>query len=113
MHPIVQLIVSVALVIMAARMWPPLVYILFAGVLALAAIKLLRRIARLIKLKRNSPVILWLMPFFFSCGMWLALAGIADYFMPKKISAIQIVVCFACAYLFTAFIVWSLQRRRN
>ncbi|AIX74660.1 hypothetical protein C3374_14075 [Pantoea sp. PSNIH4] len=105
MHPVVQLTISVALVVMAARMWPPLLFWLLGIMALLLIVKLVRRSARFI---RSSITAAWFEPvlsFLVYTGMWLALAAVADYFFPARISAVSIVLCFAGAYAVIALIV--------
>lgn len=105
MHPVVQLTISVALMVMAARMWPPLLYWLLGIMTLLLLVKLARRSARFL---RSSVTAAWFQPvlsFLIYTGMWLALAVVADYFFPARISAVSIVLCFAGAYAVIALVV--------
>lgn len=104
MHPIVQLCVAVALMVIAVRAWPPLAYILLGVMVLLLVIKMIRRSAGFIRRNTSAP---WFEPvssFVIQVGLWLALACVADYFFPKKISAVSIVLCFAGAYVVLALV---------
>lgn len=110
MHPVIQLIVSLALLTIAARMWPPLLYWLIGVMALLVVIKLIRRSVRLVS---NSVTAAWfqsVMGFFIYTGMWLAMAAVADFFFPASISAMSIVLCFAGAYAVIALIVVAIGR---
>lgn len=110
MYPVVQLTISVALVVMAARMWPPLFYWLLGLMVLMLVVKIFRRSARLI---RSHMTAAWFQPvlsFVVYTGMWLTLAAVADYFFPASISAVSIVLCFAGAYAVIALIVAAIGR---
>lgn len=110
MHPIVQLTITVALVVMAARMWPPLLYWLLGIMMLLLVVKLLRRSVRLL---RNNVTAAWFQPvlsFMIYTGLWMSLAAMADYFFPARISAVSIVLCFAGACAVIALIVFAIGK---
>ena len=97
MNPVVQLTISVALVVIAARMWPPLLYWLVGFFLLIGAIKGMRRLVRWSRRHTKSVRIGRLIACLLVPAAWLAVAAIADRFHPSKISAVSIVLCFICA----------------
>lgn len=105
MHPVIQLCVAVSLMVIAVRAWPPLAYVALAIMMLLLLMKICRRGARAIRRNISAP---WVEPvsiFVIHVGVWLAIAAVADYFSPRQISAVGIVLCFAGAYLVIAVVV--------
>lgn len=99
MHPVIQLTVAVAMVVIAARMWPPILYWLVGFFILLAAIKGTRRTARWLRKVIPAGGFKSALRLVLGCAAWIAIAGVADYFIPGKISAMSIVLCFMAAYL--------------
>lgn len=98
MNPVIQLTVAVAMVVIAARMWPPLLYWLVGLFVLLFTIKGIRRSARWMRqyaVGRGLVAAEVLLSFI----AWIAVAAIADHFHPGRISAVSIVLCIACAIL--------------
>lgn len=105
MNPVVQLTISVAVVVIAARMWPPLLYWLVVFFFVIGTIKGIRRLVR------------WARKYIHTIGMrntlcfllvpiaWLAIATMADILRPNQISAVSIVLCFICASIVIALLV--------
>lgn len=110
MHPAIQLCVAISLMVIAVRAWPLLAYVALAIMLLLLLIKICRRGARAIRRNISAP---WFEPvsnFVIHVWVWLAIAAVADYFSPRQISALSIVLCFAGAYLVIAFVVIMANR---
>lgn len=99
MHPIIQLTVAVAMVVMAARMWPPILYWLAGLFMFLAAIKFTRRSIRWLRKVMPSDGFSFLLRALLACSAWIAIAAIADYALPAKVSAMSILLCFMAACL--------------
>lgn len=99
MNPVVQLTLSVALVVIAARMWPPLLYWLVGLFLLLGAVKGVRRFIRWAYKCNRSASFSGIMVSLLVPVAWLALAATADELFPGKISAVSIVLCFICAFI--------------
>lgn len=98
MNPVIQLTAAVALVVIATRMWPPLLYWLAGMFVLLFTIKGIRRSARWIR-KHAFGSGLVATECLLSLLAWVAVAAIADHFHPGRISAVSIVLCIACAIL--------------
>lgn len=113
MHPVIQLTVAVAMVVIAARMWPPILYWLVGFFLILAAIKGARRSIRWLRKVIPSGGIISLVRVLLGCAAWITIAAVADYILPGRISAMSIVLCFMAAYLVIAlgFALAGLWRR--
>lgn len=105
MHPIIQMTIAVMMVVIATRMWPPLLYWLVGIVAALMVVKCARRLTAWFRCafreKRINAVI------YGSCiaAFWLIIAGIVDGIHPQKISAVSIVTCFICASVVIAVVI--------
>lgn len=99
MNPVIQLTVAVALVVIAARMWPPLLYWLVGFFLVIGTIKGMRRLVRWARKYTHSISIRNLMSCLLVPAAWLAVAATADIFFPSQISAVSIVLCFICAFM--------------
>lgn len=97
MNPVVQLTISVALVVIAARMWPPLLYWLVGFFLIISAIKGMRRLVRWVRKKTQPNAFIRMTPLMIVPLAWLCIAEIADRLSPGKVSAVSIVLCFICA----------------
>jgi hypothetical protein len=115
MHPVIQMTVAVMMVVIATRMWPPLLYWLAGIVALLMLVKGVRRASRwAYSLFRNGSLDGLIVSAMVGAG-WLLLAVLLDYFLPQKISAVSIVMCFICAYFAIAVIfiaVRALTHRR-
>jgi len=118
MNPVVQLTLSVALVVIAARMWPPLLYLLVGFFLLIGTIKGMRRMVTWSRRHTKSVSIRRLIAYLLVPAAWLAVAAVADRLHPSKISAVSIVLCFICACIVIGILVsaadWCrrfLQRR--
>ena len=98
MNPVIQMTVAVALVVIAARMWPPLLYILSTIVGVLLIAKVTRRLWGWVRSERGASLISAVVPFLIYTATLLALAAIADHLMKMRISAVTMVMCFAGAY---------------
>lgn len=95
MHPVIQMTVAVMMVVIAARMWPPLLYWLAGIVALLMVIKGIRRFIGWIAISKGK-----LSGLAYSvalCLCWLVVAAGLDFLHPQKISAVSIVLCFICA----------------
>lgn len=105
MNPVVQLTLSVALVVIAAKMWPPLLYWLVGFFLLISMIKGVRRLVRWSRGSNKSVSFRRLIACLLVPAAWLAVAAIADKFHPSKISAVTIALCFICACIITGLLV--------
>lgn len=114
MHPVIQLTVAVAMVVIASRMWPPLLFWLAGFFLILAAIKGARRSISWLRKAIPTAGFSSLVKVLLGCAAWLAVAAMADYFIPGRISAMSIVLCFMAAWLAITFVLVlaGLCRRR-
>jgi len=105
MHPIVQLCVAVSLMVIAVRAWPPLAYALLGVMALLLVVKVIRRGAGAIRRNSSSAWLTHVASFVAYVIAWLLVASVADYFLPRKISATSIVLCLSGAYMIVALIV--------
>lgn len=99
MHPVIQLTVAVAMVVIATRIWHPLLFWLAGLFFLIGLIKMVRRCARWLKNKSERELFGLTFQAGIYSAMWLAVAYIADYLFPNKISAVSILLCFICAFL--------------
>lgn len=106
MHPVIQLTVAVTMVVIASRMWHPLLFWLAGLFLLLGIIKLARRIAKWIKIKSGNKNVAALIHTGFAVMLWVAVATLADYLNPNRISAVSIVLCFFCAFIFIVLLLF-------
>lgn len=97
MHPVVQLTLSVAVVVIAARLWPPLLYILSVLVILLFLVKAVRRAAGWASKKSFRGFSDSVLSVCIFGGLFLSIAAAADYFIQPKFSAVTMVLCFAGA----------------
>lgn len=113
MHPVIQMTIAVAMVVMATRMWPPLLYWLAGAVIFLSLVKGVRRTARWLKNKVNKNHAIGVLKLTFVAFAWVVLAMGADRFFPGKISAVSIVLCFICAFLVIAILLSAAEWLRR
>lgn len=99
MHPVIQLTVAVAMVVIATRIWHPLLFWLAGLFFLIGLIKMVRRCARWLKNKYERGLFGLTFQAGIYSAMWLAVACLADYLFPNKISAVSIVMCLICAFL--------------
>ena len=109
MHPVIQLTVAVAMVVIAARMWPPILYWLVGFFLILAAIKGARRSIRWLRKVIPSGGIISLVRVLLGFAALIAIAAVADYMFPGKISAVVLLLCFAGAIAVTGIIIGAVE----
>lgn len=109
MHPVIKLTVAVLLMVIAARMWPPLLYWLIGLMLMLGLIKCVRRMFRLAKKHSGAIKSRGLISFLLFSAGWLGVALLADKIMPSKISAVSIVMCFICAFIVIALLLSAVE----
>lgn len=103
MHPVIQMTVAVMMVVIATRMWPPLLYWLAGMVALLTVIKGIRRLISWVKSGKGR-----LSGLAYSAALsicWLLIAAALDFLHPQKISAVSIVLCFICACIVTGLLV--------
>lgn len=110
MHPIIQLCIAVALMVIAVRAWPPLAYMLLGVMALLLVVKGFRRGSRAIRRNISSPWFEAVASFFIHVGVWLVVAAVADYFMLGTVSAVSIVLCLSGAYLVIAVVAKAANR---
>ena len=104
MHPIFQLCVAVSLMVIAVRAWPPLAYVLLGVMALLLVVKVIRRGARAVSRNLSSAWFARVASFVVYVMAWLLVAFVADYFLPRKVSATSIVLCLSGAYMIVALV---------
>ena len=112
MNPVIQMTVAVAVVVIAARMWSPILYWLAGLFVVLFTIKCIRRTYGWL---RRRTTLHWVMIAEYGLiftGM-LTLAFTVDYIHPMKISAVSILLCATCAYLIVGLLISAAGRIRR
>lgn len=112
MNPVIQMTVAVAMVVIAARMWTPVLYWLAGIFILLFTIKCIRRTCGWL---RRRTTLHWVMiaEYGLIFTVVLTLAFTVDYIHPRKISAVSILLCSACAYLIVGLLISAAGRMRR
>lgn len=109
MHPIVQLTVAVLLMVIAARMWPPLLYIAAAITVVLLLTKCIRRAVRWARGSYSANSLVNVSGVAVCIIVAYIVSGSIDYLASPKLSAVTIVNCFVGAIVGTAALVWIFE----
>lgn len=110
MHPVIQLTVAVLMMVVAARMWPPILYIAVSVTAVIMTVKCARRSLRWFNRHCSRDDRLTGIAYTASVIISYVIAGVVDCLMDPKLSAITMVNCFAGAIGGTVVLAWMIEK---